>query len=92
MAKARATKVGKSVKEGVKVGKNSLKSVQSLNFIDKAITFLKEVKIEAKKITWPERKQVLMTALMVTVFSVFVGAYLGLLDAIYNFILSLVMR
>ena len=83
-------KTSKAVKEGVKAsGKPAL---QGIGFIDKAITFLKEVKIEAKKITWPERKQVFMTALMVTVFSLFIGAYLGLLDAIYNFIISLIMR
>ncbi len=89
MAKVKVTKTAKVSKEAAK---SSLKPAQSVSFIDKAITFLKEVKIEAKKITWPERKQVLMTALMVTVFSVFIGAYLGLLDAIYNFIISLVMR
>ncbi len=61
-------------------------------FINKGIKFLKEVKIEAKKITWPQRKQVLMTSLMVIIFSLFIGAYLGILDVVYNFIISFLVR
>ncbi len=54
--------------------------------------FLREVKIEAKKVTWPEKKQVFMTALVVASISVFIGAYLGLLDVFYNFLISLIAR
>lgn len=62
------------------------------NYKNKAISFLKEVKIEAKKITWAGRKQVLMTSLMVIFLSLFIGAYLGILDIIYNFIISLMVK
>ncbi|MCS7279702.1 MAG: preprotein translocase subunit SecE [Thermodesulfobacteriaceae bacterium] len=61
-------------------------------FINRGVKFLKEVKIEAKKITWPQRKQVLMTSLMVILFSLFIGAYLGILDIIYNFIISFLVK
>lgn len=61
-------------------------------FISRGVKFLKEVKIEAKKITWPQRKQVLMTSLMVILFSLFIGAYLGILDIIYNFIISFLVK
>ncbi|WP_051920666.1 preprotein translocase subunit SecE [Thermodesulfobacterium hydrogeniphilum] len=67
-------------------------NIKEGNLVNKAVKFLKDVKIEAKKITWPERKQVLMSALMVLAFSLFIGGYLGLLDVIYNFIISFLVR
>ncbi|MFN4132002.1 MAG: preprotein translocase subunit SecE, partial [Caldimicrobium sp.] len=50
------------------------------------------VKLEAKKITWAQRKQVIMTSLMVIFLSLFIGAYLGILDIIYNFIIGLMVK
>lgn len=63
-----------------------------VNFVEKGIRFLKEVRIEAKKITWSSRKQTLLTSLMVVFLSMFIGAYLGILDIIYNFIISLLVK
>lgn len=77
-----------SVKGEVKKG--NLSSASSL--VNKSITFLKEVKLEAKKIVWAQRKQVLMTTLMVILLSLFIGAYLGLLDLIYNFIIGILVK
>ncbi|NPA40461.1 MAG: preprotein translocase subunit SecE [Thermodesulfobacteria bacterium] len=68
------------------------KKEEELNFFARAVKFLKEVKIEAKKITWANKKQVMASTLMVLVFSLFIGAYLGLLDVIYNAIISLLVR
>lgn len=64
----------------------------SVNIIDRGVRFLREVKLEAQKITWATRKQVLMSSLMVIFLSLFIGAYLGLLDMIYNFIISLLVK
>lgn len=69
-----------------------MKEKKEEGFINRAINFLKEVKIEAKKITWPQRKQVLMSTLMVVFFSLFIGGYLGILDVVYNFIISLLIK
>jgi len=65
---------------------------ESSNYIEKILNFLREVKLEAKKITWPGRKQVFLTALVVIFFSFFIGGYLSLLDAIYGFIISFILR
>jgi len=62
------------------------------NLILKGVKFLKEVKIEAKKITWPSKKQVLLSALMIMCFSIVIGAYLGLLDIIYNALISFLIK
>ncbi len=71
----------------------SIKSkTEIFSFWNRALRFLKEVKLEAKKITWAQRKPVFMTSLMVIFLSLFIGAYLGLLDIIYNFIISIVLK
>ncbi|MGC9109573.1 MAG: preprotein translocase subunit SecE [Caldimicrobium sp.] len=62
------------------------------NFISKGLRFLKEVKLETKKIAWAPRKQTLLTSLMVIFLSMFIGAYLGILDIIYNFLISLLVK
>jgi preprotein translocase subunit SecE len=62
------------------------------NLISKGIKFLEEVKIEAKKITWPPKKQVILSVLMIMFFSIIIGAYLGLLDIIYNALISFLVR
>lgn len=69
-----------------------MKEKKEQGFIVRAIDFLKEVKVEAKKITWPQRKQVLVSTLMVVFFSLFIGGYLGILDVVYNFIISLLIK
>jgi len=69
-----------------------MKEKNEEGFIVRAIDFLKEVKVEAKKITWPQRKQVLVSTLMVVFFSLFIGGYLGILDVVYNFIISLLIK
>lgn len=50
------------------------------NFIQKAIEFFREVKVELKKVTWPTKKQTTGTTVVVIVFVFVVAAFLGLFD------------
>jgi preprotein translocase subunit SecE len=50
------------------------------NFFQRAMEFLREVKIELKKVTWPTRKQTTGTTIVVIVFVFVVAAFLGLFD------------
>jgi preprotein translocase subunit SecE len=50
------------------------------NFIQKAMEFFREVKVELKKVTWPTRKQTTGTTIVVIVFVFVVAAFLGLFD------------
>lgn len=51
------------------------------NFIDKAIQFLREVKVELKKVTWPSRKQTMGSTVVVLVIVVIISLFLGVVDA-----------
>jgi preprotein translocase subunit SecE len=50
------------------------------NFFQKAVDFLTEVKVELKKVTWPTRKQITGTTIVVIIFVFVVAAFLGLFD------------
>ncbi|CCK81651.1 MULTISPECIES: preprotein translocase subunit SecE [Desulfobacula] len=50
------------------------------NFIQKAMEFFREVKVELKKVTWPTKKQTTGTTVVVIVFVFVVAAFLGLFD------------
>jgi len=77
---------------GQKEPKNKSIKEREENLIGKGVKFLKEVKIEAKKITWPPKKQIFISALMIMFLSMLIGGYLGILDVIYNVLISFLVR
>ena len=42
--------------------------------------FMNEVKVEAKKVTWPDRKETMQSTLMVFVMVIFIALFLWLGD------------
>ena len=50
--------------------------------------YLRDVRLEAKKVTWPSRKEVTNTTLVVILAVVFFGFYLFLWDIIFSWILT----
>ncbi|MBW2174800.1 MAG: preprotein translocase subunit SecE [Deltaproteobacteria bacterium] len=42
--------------------------------------FLREVKIELKKVTWPSRKETLASTAVVIIIVIIISAFLGLVD------------
>ncbi len=51
-------------------------------------TFLKEVRTELSKVSWPTKKQMVSYTLIVIGLSLFIALFLGLLDFIFEFILN----
>jgi preprotein translocase subunit SecE len=54
--------------------------------------FLIEVRAELKKVTWPGRKEVYATTLVVMATTVFFGFYLWGLDLVFSRVLSQVLK
>lgn len=50
-------------------------------FIDKSLQFLREVKVELKKVTWPSRKQTMGSTVVVLVVVTIISLFLGVVDA-----------
>ncbi|RJQ68833.1 MAG: preprotein translocase subunit SecE [Desulfobacteraceae bacterium] len=49
-------------------------------FLQKSIQFLREVKIELKKVTWPSRKQTMGSTVVVIILVMIISLFLGLVD------------
>ncbi len=58
------------------------------NIPGKASSFLKEVRTEIKKVSWPNRKEAINYTLIVIAISFAVAFYLGGLDAIFKQLLQ----
>jgi len=55
------------------------------------ITFLREVRVELGKVSWPSRQQLLLYTGVVLGLSLFVAIYLGGLDTLFAWIIGLVV-
>lgn len=56
--------------------------------MDKITQFLKEVRVELAKVSWPTRNQTVLYTLVVIGISVFMAVFLGLMDFGYKFIID----
>ncbi|TDY56703.1 preprotein translocase subunit SecE [Aminivibrio pyruvatiphilus] len=60
--------------------------------MENILTFVREARAELKKVTWPGKKQVWYSTLVVIAFTLFVSAYLGLVDMLLTGVLSRLIR
>jgi preprotein translocase subunit SecE len=59
-------------------------AVDVKGIVDKVRQFLREVRIELKKITWPGRKVTMASTVVVIVIVLISGVYLGVVDMILS--------
>jgi preprotein translocase subunit SecE len=55
-------------------------------------TYLREVRDELQKVTWPTRKQTIQKTTLVVAVSVAVGLYIGLLDYLFTQLTALLIK
>jgi preprotein translocase subunit SecE len=91
MAVAEAEKVDKVEKARAEGGVASALSWPARK-VAEARAFLSEVRAELRKVTWPSRKEVYQTTLVVIATSVFFGFYLWLLDLGFSRVLEQVLK
>ena len=53
---------------------------------DRIKRFLKETQMEMAKVTWPTRKELVSSTIVVVILSVFFAIYLGLVDGLLTII------
>jgi len=56
------------------------------------VDYLNEVKVELRKVSWPNREQTTTYTILVIIVSVIVGIYLGGLDYVFSKIVSLTIK
>lgn len=62
------------------------------NVFTRAVQFLREVKIELKKVTWPSRKQTMGSTLVVIVLVIIISLFLGIVDMGLSTVIRSVFR
>ncbi len=62
-----------------------------MNRVQKIIQFLKEAKVELKKVVWPTPKQAFTSTSIVVIFTFFMSMFLGIVDFGLTKILKLFM-
>ena len=50
------------------------------SYLDTSIQFLREVKVELKKVTWPSRKQTMGSTVVVIILVMIISLFLGVID------------
>ncbi len=54
---------------------------------NKIVTFYNEVLVEMRKVTWPDRAQLKDMTIKIIIFVLFIGAVIGLIDLVLQFVL-----
>lgn len=62
------------------------------NIFDKGLQFLREVKVELKKVTWPSRKQTIGSTIVVIILVIAISLFLGLVDIGLSSLIRLVLN
>jgi preprotein translocase subunit SecE len=62
------------------------------NFVTRSFQFLREVKMELKKVTWPSRKQTIGSTVVVLVLVTIIAFFLGVVDIGLSSIVKVVLR
>jgi preprotein translocase subunit SecE len=61
-------------------------------YIDKGIQFLREVKVELKKVVWPTRKQTVGSTIVVLILVMIIALFLGLIDMGLSSLVRIVLK
>jgi len=61
-------------------------------YVEKVTTFLQEVQAEIKKVTWPSRRDVLGSTLVVIVGVFIVAGFLGIIDFALSLVIGSLIR
>lgn len=60
---------------------------EKIRWYKKLMNFLRDVKAEMKKVTWPSKKEVYATTIVVLIATVFFGFYLFFMDVIFSWVI-----
>ncbi|MDM8526353.1 preprotein translocase subunit SecE [Desulfococcaceae bacterium HSG8] len=68
------------------------RSLFSTGYLGKGLQFLREVKAELKKVTWPSRKQTIGSTVVVIILVMIISFFLGVVDIGLNSLVRLVLQ
>jgi len=81
------TKKSTTLKKKPLMSASAVSAGQRQGLIQKSVQFLREVRVELKKVTWPSRKQTIGSTVVVLVLVLLISIYLGVADiGLTNFV------
>ena len=94
---ASSTKNGLPPKKSVPAAaaKSTVKTTSSYpgkKQIDAAIQFLREVRVELRKVTWPSRKQTIGSTVVVLILTMIISVFLGMVDIGLSSLIRVVLK
>jgi preprotein translocase subunit SecE len=57
-----------------------IKNINYKGIIDRVVLFFREVKVEIKKISWPQRNETIASTSIVIIIVLIIGIFLGIVD------------
>ena len=61
-------------------------------YIDKGLQFLREVKVELKKVVWPSREQTIGSTVVVLILVMIISVFLGMVDISLSSLIRVVLK
>ncbi len=58
----------------------------------KVINFFREARTELKKVTWPNRKQLISSTIVVMITVIIVAIFLGVVDLVFSRIVTIILQ
>lgn len=58
----------------------------------KTIKFLKEVKVELKKVSWPDKNELLGSTAVVIISTILLSAFIGICDFVFSGLMHAIIR
>jgi preprotein translocase subunit SecE len=68
-----------------------VKEKREAGYLEKSIQFLKEVKQEIERVTWPGRDEVKGATVVVIIVVIILGLFIGIVDKLLTFINDLIL-
>lgn len=62
------------------------------NLFHKLVNFVKEARAELKKVTWPNKKQLISSTIVVIITVAIVAVFLGVVDLVFSRIVTMILQ
>lgn len=83
---------GDAAKKAAAPVKKAADGTVKKNYIQQALQFLREVKVELKKVTWPSRKQTIGSTVVVIVLVMIISFFLGAVDIALSSLVGVILH
>ena len=60
--------------------------------LSKTINFLREVKVELKKVSWPDRNELVGSTVVIIITVAMVALFIGICDFIFSKLIHIIIR